>query len=72
MYIFDRDGFLGHILIGSYLSYVFRIEQKFKQKNKYEYGFGSQLEPKTSKGMLNSKNKGHGKDGQNHDNQSKL
>ena len=58
--------------LGAAYRYAIKIEQKFKQNNKQEFGFLNQLQQKPSKGGPNSQNKGQSKNGQTHDNQSKL
>ena len=51
--------------------FAIKIEQKFNQKNKWEFGFANQSLQKPDKAVPNSQNKGQIKDRQTHNNQSK-
>ena len=57
--------------LGVAYRFVVKIEQKFNQKNKREFGFANQSLQKPDKGGPNSQNKGESKDIQTHNNQSK-
>ena len=58
--------------LGAAYRYAIKIEQKFKLKNKQEFGFLNRLQQKPSKSGPNSKNKGQSENCRTHDNQSKL
>jgi hypothetical protein len=63
--------FLDISSLGAAYRYVVKIEQKFKQKNKWDFSSANPSQQKHGKGGPNSQGKGQSKDGQPQDNQSK-
>jgi hypothetical protein len=63
--------FLDISSLGAAYRYVVKIEQKFKQQNKREFGSANMQQPKYGKGGPNSQAKGQSKDGQPQDNHPK-
>jgi hypothetical protein len=63
--------FLNISSLGATYLYALKIEQKYKQQNKQEFGSTNPMQQKNGIGGPNSQNKGHRKERQTQDNQSK-
>jgi hypothetical protein len=64
--------FLDISSLGAAYRYVVKIKQKFKQRNKWEFGAANASQHKHGKGDPNTLNKGQSKDGQPQDNLCKF
>jgi hypothetical protein len=69
-YIQTKIEFLDITSLGTAYRYIFKIEQKFKQKRR-EFGSEKASQPKQGKGFPNPYSKGQRKYGHSQDNQSK-
>jgi hypothetical protein len=70
-YIHIEMDFLDISSLGATYRYVVKIEQKFKQQSKQEFGFVNMPQQKHGKGKPNSHNKGQSKESRSEENHSK-
>ena len=70
-YIQTKRDFLDILSLGVAYRYVVKIEQKFKQRNRRDFGYVNASKQKASKGIPNTQTKGPSKDNQPLNNSSK-